>query len=203
MTAFFYMKSFSIFDSTQILLLNKINYILILSLFIFFGCTKNKIAIQTTNISQDSLSTYLTLANDDRLPFDYKKKYNQKALAIIMSQKDDSINKVNLFKVANRYYNMKDWKGYFETSKLILDRSKKNNDSVNMAKAYTYLGDYYGAKAISDSAYFNYFKAEKLYLHLNDNYNLAKTRIGKANLQYNENDYFNCEIAVTLGQFLD
>ena len=196
MTAFFYMKSFSIFDSTQILLLNKINYILILSLFIFFGCTKNKIAIQTTNISQDSLSTYLTLANDDRLPFDYKKKYNQKALAIIMSQKDDSINKVNLFKVANRYYNMKDWKGYFETSKLILDRSKKNNDSVNMAKAYTYLGDYYGAKAISDSAYFNYFKAEKLYLHLNDNYNLAKTRIGKANLRFNENDLFDSEIAV-------
>ncbi|WP_254423297.1 tetratricopeptide repeat protein [Flavobacterium sp. A45] len=176
--------------------MNKINYILIFSLFIFFGCTKNKIAIQTTNISQDSLSTYLTLANDDRLPFAYKKKYNQKALAIIMSQKDDSINKVNLFKVANRYYNMKDWQGYFDASKLILDRSKKNNDSVNMAKAYTYLGDYYGAKAISDSAYFNYFKAEKLYLHLNDNYNLAKTRIGKANLQYNENDYFNCEIAV-------
>lgn len=190
------MKSFSIFDSTQILLLNKINYILILFLFILFSCSKNKIAKQNSISTGDSLSAYLTLANDDRLPFVYKKKYNQKALAIIMSQKDDSINKVNLFKVANRYYNMKDWNGYFETSKLILDRSKKNNDSVNMAKAYTYLGDYYGTKAISDSAYFNYFKAEKLYLHLNDNYNLAKTRIGKANLQYNENDYFNCEIAI-------
>ena len=83
----------------------------------------------------------------------YKKKYNQKAFAIIMNQKDDSINKVNLFKVANRYYNMNDWKGYFETSKLILERSKNSNDTVNMAKAYTYLGDYYGAKSISDSAY--------------------------------------------------
>ena len=41
-----------------------------------------------------------------------------------------------------------------------------------------------------------YFKAEKLYLKLNDNYNLAKTRFSKANLQYNENDYFNSEIAV-------
>jgi signal transduction histidine kinase len=190
------MKSFSIFDSIQILLLKKLYYILMLILVVFFGCTKNKVTKQNPNHSQDSLSTYLTLANDDHLPYSYKKKYNQKAFAIIMNQKDDSLNKVNLFKVANRYYNMNDWDGYHETSKLILERSKKSNDSVNMAKAYTYLGDYYGTKAISDSAYLYYFKAEKLYLNLNNNYNLAKTLFSKANLQFNESDYFNSEIAV-------
>ncbi|PZX95065.1 sensor histidine kinase [Flavobacterium aquariorum] len=190
------MKSFSIFGSTQILILKKYYYILILFLAVFFSCTKNKVAIKKANTSEDSLSTYLTLANDDHLSFVYKKKYNQKAFAIIMNQKDDSINKVNLFKVANRYYNMNDWNGYHETSKLILERSKKSHDTVNMAKAFTYIGDYYGAKSISDSAFYSYFKAEKLYLKLNDNYNLAKTRFSKANLQYNESDYFNCEIAV-------
>lgn len=146
--------------------------------------------------TEDSLSTYLSLANDVNLPFQSKQKYNQKAFEIIISQKDDSINKVNLFKVANRYYNMNDWKGYFETTKLILQRSKISKDSVNMAKAYTYLGDYYTSRSISDSAYLNYFKAEKLYLNLNDNYNLAKTLISKAYLQYNESDFFNSEIVV-------
>ncbi|MBW4359167.1 tetratricopeptide repeat-containing sensor histidine kinase [Flavobacterium taihuense] len=190
------MKSFSIFDSTQILILKKYYYILILFLVVVFGCTKNKIASKNNNTSEDSLSSYLTLANDDHLPITYKKKYNQKAFAIIMNQKDDSINKVNLFKVANRYYNMNDWNGYLETSRLILERSKKSRDTVNMAKAYTYLGDYYSAQSISDSAYLYYFKAEKLYLNLNSNYNLAKTIFSKANLQFNERDYFNSEIAV-------
>jgi tetratricopeptide (TPR) repeat protein len=196
MIAFFYMKSFSIFDSSQILLLKKLYYIFILLFVAFFGCTKNKVAKQTSKTSDDSLSTYLTLANDDNLPYVYKKKYTQKALAIILNQKDDSINKVNLFKVANRYYNMSDWKSYLETSKLILERSKKSNDTVNLAKAYTYLGDYYLEKSISDSAFYNYFKAEKLNIKLNNNYNLAKIRLNKALLQYNESDFFNSEITV-------
>lgn len=176
--------------------MKKLHYILFLLLVVFFGCTKTKIVKQKVNTSEDSLSTYLTLANDDHLPFAYKNKYNQKAFAIIMTQKDDSLNKVNLFKIANRYYNMNNWQSFRDTAELILERSKNSRDTVNMAKAYTYLGDYYGAKAISDSAFYCYFKAEKLYTNLDDNYNLAKTRISKANLQFNESDYFNCEIAV-------
>jgi signal transduction histidine kinase len=190
------MKSFSIYDSSQIRVLKKLYYIFIFLLVVIFSCTKNKVVKQSSNTSEDSLSTYLTLANDDHLPYAYKKKYTQKALAIILTQKDDSINKVNLFKVANRYYNMSDWNGYRQTSKLILERSKNSNDSVNMAKAYTYLGDYYVEKSISDSAFYCYFKAEKLYLKLNNNYNLAKTLIGKANLQFKESDYFNSEITI-------
>jgi len=178
--------------------LKKNCYILYFFLVFFIGCTNNKVTkkSQTSSSPEDSLSSYLTLANDDHLPYAYKKKYNQRALAIILNQKDDSINKVNLFKIANRFYNMNDWEGYHETSNLILERSKKSSDTVNMAKAFIYLGDYYGAKAISDSAYLNYYKAEKLYSKLNDNYNLAKTLISKANLQFNESDYFNCEIVI-------
>ncbi|HKO77630.1 MAG TPA: ATP-binding protein [Flavobacterium sp.] len=171
-------------------------YILFLFLAFFIGCTNNKSNKKNSPSSEDSLSTYLTLANDEHLPYGFKKKYNQKALSIILNQKDDSINKVNLFKVANRYYNMNDWQGYRETSNLILERSRNKDDFANMAKAYTYLGDYYSAKDISDSAFYCYFKAEKLYLKTNNNYDLAKTRISKANLRYNENDFFDSEIAI-------
>ncbi|TRX38149.1 sensor histidine kinase [Flavobacterium sp. ZT3R18] len=176
--------------------MKKYSFILLFFLILLIGCSDKSKSKQNVTSTKDSLSSYLSLANDTRIPFELKQKYNQKAFEIIINQEDDSINKVNLFKIANRYFNMNDWKGYFETSKLILERSKNSNDTVNSAKAYTYLGDYYGAKNISDSAFYNYFKAEKLYLNLNDNYNLAKTRISKANLQYYENDYFNSEIAV-------
>jgi signal transduction histidine kinase len=196
LTALFYIKRFSIFDKTQNPLLKKYSFILLFFLILLIGCTNKNNSEQKVTSSEDSLSSYLSLANDPRLPLEFKQKYNQKAFEIIINQKDDSINRVNLFKIANRYYNMNDWKGYFNTSKLILERSKNSHDTVNMAKAYTYLGDYYGAKNISDSAFYYYFKAEKQYLNINDNYNLAKTQINKANLQYNESDFFNSEIAI-------
>ncbi len=145
---------------------------------------------------EDSLTVYLSKAKDVNLTTEDKKTYNEKAFDIILDQKDDSINKVNLFKVANRYYNMGDLKEYLITTELILERSLNSKDSVNMAKAYSYLGDYYVSQSISDSAFMNYFKAEKVYLKIKDKYNLAKTFLNKANLQFNEGDYFESEISV-------
>ncbi|MFG4004450.1 tetratricopeptide repeat protein [Flavobacterium aquidurense] len=168
-------------------------------LFIFFvllSCSKKNKSDNDIISPEDSLPVYLKLANDFDLPLHFKQKYNQKALAIIINQKDDSINRVNLFKVANRYYNMSDWKAYLKTTKLILERAKNSKDSVNMAKAYTYLGDYYVSQSVVDSAFMSYFKAEKVYLRINDEYNLAKTFLSKASLQYNQGDYFESEIAV-------
>jgi signal transduction histidine kinase len=160
------------------------------------ACTKKSELDKDIISPIDSLPVYLSLANENNLPLNIKQKYNQKALTIILSQKDDSLNKVNLFKVANRYYNMSDWKAYLQTTKLILVRAKKAKDSVHTAKAYTYLGDYYLSQSVSDSAFKNYFKAEKIYLKMQDQYNLAKTILNKASLQYTEGNFFESEIAV-------
>ncbi|MDQ8011035.1 MAG: tetratricopeptide repeat protein [Flavobacterium nitrogenifigens] len=91
---------------------------------------------------------------------------------------------------------MNDFKSYHAISQLVLDRSISSKDSASIAKAYIYLGDYYGSKAISDSAFRNYFLAQKIYLQINDQYNLAKTLLSKASLQYNESDFFESEISV-------
>jgi len=170
--------------------------ILLFLTFVFGACSKKTNSDKNIISSSDSLPTYLSLANEEKLPLNFKQDYNRKALSIILNQKDDSINKVNLFKVANRYYNMSDWKGYTETTRLILDRSKKSNDSSNIAKAYSYLGDYYVVKSLADSAFMNYYKAEKFYLRLKDEYHIAKTFLNKASLQYNEGDFFESEINV-------
>lgn len=174
--------------------MKNIYYIFLLVLFVFNGCTKTTKVNSAGVSSKDSLTSYLSLANDDVLPLIKKQEYNQKALAIIISQPNDSMNKVNLFRVANRYYNMNDWNGYKETVRLVLENSKSSKDSVNMAKAYTYLGDYYGAQAVSDSAFLYYTKAENMYGH--DNYNLARMRLNKSLLQYNVGDFSGSEITV-------
>lgn len=170
-------------------------YYLILLIF-FIGCNRQNEEAHVSRRSKDSLNLYLSLANEYKLPVEIKQKYTRKAFEVIMSQPDDSLKRVNLFKVANRYFNMRDWNEYNKTVKIILEKSQKAKDSVSMSKAYIYLGDYYSSQASSDSAFACYYKAEKIYLATNDFYNLAKTRLSKALLQFNEGDYYGSEKAV-------
>lgn len=176
--------------------LKKTCYILLCLSLVFISCTKNDQPDKNKISTKDSLPTYLSLANDINLGYDFKQKYNKLALEIIMKQDNDSVLRVNLFKVANRYYNMNDLKSYHKISKLVLEKSLVGKDSLSIAKAYMYLGDYYNSQAISDSAFRSYFKAQKIYLQINDEYNIAKTFLNKASLQYNGGDYFESEIAV-------
>lgn len=159
------------------------------------ACSKKKTSVELSSV-RDSLPVYLTLANDINLSYEIKQENAKKAFSIVISQQNDSLNRTNLFKIANRYYNMSDFKSYHEISQLVLDRSISAKDSVSMAKAYSYLGDYYTFKMVSDSAYRNYFKAQKIYSQINDNLNLAKTLLSKATLQFNEGDFFESEIGV-------
>ncbi|WP_235830885.1 tetratricopeptide repeat-containing sensor histidine kinase [Flavobacterium ustbae] len=174
----------------------KRNYQIVIFILLFvFACSKKKTSEELSS-PQDSLPVYLALANDLNLKYELKQENAKKAFSIVINQQNDSINRVNLFKVANRYYNMSDFKSYHDVSELLLERSLKAKDSVSIAKAYSYLGDYYTYKMVSDSAYRNYFKAQKIYTQINDDLNLAKILISKATLQFNEGAFFESEIAV-------
>jgi hypothetical protein len=142
--------------------LKKTYYIILALFFCLFSCTNNNQRGHSNVSSQDSLAFYLSSANNFNTSFKNRQKYNQKALAIIISQSNDSINRVNLFKVANRYYNINNWKDYKQTVHIVLEKSESVNDSMNIAKSYTYLGDYYVSQAVSDTAFMCYFKAEKI-----------------------------------------
>jgi len=166
-------------------------------LFLLFSCDKKRIENENSRKkTDDSLSQFLAKASKVDLPIGAKLLYNKKALNILVNQENDSVNRVNLFRVANRFYNMNYWSEYKWTVNLVLNRSNEKKDFLSLAKAYSYLGDYYTSQSTSDSAYFFYFKAEKIYLQLDDKFNLAKTRLNKANLQYDESDFLGSEVAV-------
>ena len=196
MTAFFYVNSFSIFEAIHEQLLKKTYYIAILLVIAFFGCTKKNQQNPNVTSQEDSLATYLSKANDFSSTTKKRQDYIKKAFPIIINQSNDSLQRANLFRIANRYYNLNDWKGYHEIAQIVLEKSKSSKDTASIAKAYSYLGDYYGSQGVSDSSFMYYFKAEKIYLQRNDNYNLAKTRLNKAQLQYNESDLAGSEISV-------
>ncbi|PRZ26405.1 signal transduction histidine kinase [Flavobacterium granuli] len=167
-----------------------------LLLFVFFGCAKKDSVNNSIDLSEDSLSVYFSKANDLNLSRDKRLFFNKKAYNIVVGQENDSLNRINLFKVANRYYNINDWKEFSQTVLLILDKSERAEDSVNIGKAYSYLGDYYVSQMVSDSAFQFFSKAEKIYDRLGDDVNLGKTLINKANLQYKAGDFLGAENAV-------
>jgi signal transduction histidine kinase len=133
------------------------------------------------------------LANDLSLSIEKRTENIQKAQGIVSEQPNDSLNRVNLFKVANRYYNIGNWNEYNKIVQLVLENSENLADSNNIAKANSYLGDYYVAQAVSDSAFLYYYKAEKIYNNINDSINLGKTVFNKASLLYKVGDFLGGE----------
>jgi signal transduction histidine kinase len=164
-------------------------------LFIFWGCDQEKTDDRSIHsISNDSLPLYFSLANDFNLPKEKRLDYITKAKEIVVNQDNDSLNRVNLFKIANRYYNINSFNEYFKTVNLILNNSEKVGDTSSISKAYGYLADYYRIKSVSDSSFLFYYKAEKLYVKLNDNkFQLVKILINKANLLFRVGDFIGSE----------
>ena len=167
----------------------------LICLLLFLACTKEKNNNTPKTAASDSLSYYFEWANSDSFPYKVKQIYTQRALAIVNKQVNDSMHRVFLLRVANRYYNMNDFKKYGKIVLQLKDEAQKAKDTFYMAKANDYLGDYYRKTGVVDSAYYYYFNAEKMFVRVNKPYNLARTRLNKAILLYYQDDYLASEIA--------
>ncbi|CAH0337219.1 hypothetical protein FVB9288_02970 [Flavobacterium sp. CECT 9288] len=171
-------------------------YIILLFLILGVSCTQKKTVSKNEEIQKDSLEFFFSLANDFDLSIDQRQQYIQKASTIVYLQNNDSVYRSNLFKIANRYYNLDRFEDYKKTVKLILKKSKLQQDTRNVAKGNVYLGDYYLLKERADSAFYYYNEAENKYVELNDTYNVALTMLNKATLQYTESDFLGAEMAI-------
>lgn len=141
------------------------------------------------------MSIYLSFANEDTIPFVNRLSFNDKAFAILLNNENDSLTRANLFKVANRYFNMNDLEKYEKTTKIIIEKAKTKKDTSSIGKAFVYLGDYYANTSKKDSAYSYYNKAQKIYLKLNDKNNLAQVYLSMALVQADQKDYLGGELS--------
>ncbi|MFC6097653.1 tetratricopeptide repeat protein [Flavobacterium qiangtangense] len=161
---------------------------------LLIGCTKNRKDFSDSDNS-DSLAIFLSYANEDSVPFEKRLNYNDKALSIILDDDNDSLSRANLFKVANRYFNMNKLEKYEKTSKLIIEKAKAKRDTASVGKAYVYLGDFYANTSKKDSAFSYYTKAQKIYQKLNDVKNLGGVYISMALVQADQKDYLGGELS--------
>ncbi len=89
-----------------------------------------------------------------------------------MDEPNDSLRNVYLTKIAfTSYFKLGDSLLFREVNKKSIDLSIKIKDSVNLAANYWDLGIFYANYELKDSAYFSYYKAQKLYESLKNNKN--------------------------------
>jgi signal transduction histidine kinase len=144
---------------------------------------------------KDSIGFFLEKANSDSLSIEKRIAYNVRAYSLIQTQANDSLSRVQLFKVANRYYNANKLNNYKEISYELYKKASIAKDTFSLAKASLYLGDFYKNTTIVDSAFSYYRKAETLYKSLNDIENLASVNLKEAAVLFEETDYFGAESA--------
>ncbi|TPD65297.1 tetratricopeptide repeat-containing sensor histidine kinase [Flavobacterium microcysteis] len=159
----------------------------------FLGCSKKR--LNYSEKAMDSIPIYLVLANQDSVPHQKRLEYNKKAFDVFISQENDSMNRVNLFKIANRYFNMGNREEYKKITQIVLGKAIEHNDTVSIAKAYGYLGDYYIYTSNKDSVFFYYAKAKKIYQKRNDKINLAGIYINTSIVQGYEKDFLGSELS--------
>jgi len=176
--------------------LNIKNLIALIFLFIFILSCNTKEQGHAQSQYSDSVSYYLKIADNDRISKEKRLNYNFKALKLICKQNNDSINRLNLFKIANRFYNIESLENYKKITVQIVNKAKEKNDSLSLVKAYIYLQDYYARKFMSDSSYYYNRKIQQIYFRRNDINNLVTSILNKAILQHNEGDFQGCERSI-------
>lgn len=164
--------------------------IILLTFFFLVGCNPK----EDKSVVKNKLDFYLDQASDVSLDNETKIKFTDSANILIQEFNSyDSLAMINYFKLANRYFTLLEYDNYKKTTDQILRISESNNDSINIAKAEYYLGDYYLNISKNDSAYYYYLAAEKKYEKIKDLPNLASTILHKAYVLSYEKDFLGCE----------
>ena len=165
-------------------------FIVLVFALLFIGCNSDA----DKSFSKSKLDEYLENAYNNNFSNEKRIKYVDSASLLVGSLGNkDTLKTKNYFKVANRYFMLLDYEKYKEVTKKILKISESQGDTLSLAKAEYYLGDYYFALSKNDSAYYYYLAAEKKYKIINDNYNLANTILHKAYILLYERDFLGSE----------
>ncbi|MFM7895626.1 MAG: hypothetical protein ACKO8L_06765, partial [Flavobacterium sp.] len=114
--------------------------LILFGFFLLIGCNSKE---KKPDI-QKKLDLYYEKSADVNLKKSYRLKYIDSIEVLIEnSNEKDSVKIRNYFKIANRYFGVLEYEKYKDITNKILQISKPNNDSLNIARAEYYLGDYY------------------------------------------------------------
>lgn len=132
------------------------------------GTCKPERPVGLSETMSDSLEYYFQRANDDSLATPVRKRFTERALMITETMPKDSVYVKNLFRVANRFYNVGDLKNYKVVSANILKEAKSIGDTASICKGLLYIGDFLLKTKKYEKSLKAYNQAEKISIKKGD-----------------------------------
>ena len=164
-------------------------------LLLCVACSKD--IRQNSEISKarlDSIALLLELPKSKEIPKEEEIEALNQALVKVttsIAQKDRSDY---LIVLGERYYALRDYENLKITAQELQKHALSINDTIGLAKSYYNLGRfYYHAGLQLDSAYKNYYKAEKLYSGYGARLDAGKSLLSMGIVQKNVKDYQGAE----------
>ncbi len=168
----------------------KLFYCVLLALLV--GCNQNKTV--TTKSNNDSIKKYLDLASNDTLSNSQRNQCNKKAFSRIDLSKNDTLIRFYLSETSYNYLMLRNWGELKRISKIHLQKSIEQKDTLNIARYYRYQGGYYKNNQIFDSAFYCYSKSEKFYKKIKNINGLGDVFWNKGQVLHNINDFSGAEL---------
>ena len=148
--------------------------------FVVCSCSNESDKARVNSLNQLETNDYLQKADNEKYSVASRLKFNFKALNNLRNQPNDKHNRLDFLKVSVRFYNLNDLENYKKVTKIIIKKAQTAKDDKFLAMAQSNMGDYFARKFVTDSAYYFYFKAQKIYTKLKDKQSVAKCLLNKA-----------------------
>ncbi len=171
-------------------------------MFLFLSCSKNKNKIISEKVSSDSLAYYMGIVNNINIPEQKKIIALDKGFHFVENLQNNQKNRDTLYSLMFKYYTLKNWNKFEESSKMLLKNSISNKDTLNLVKVYRYKANYFKKTENYDSSFYFYLKAEKIYLKQNNKFDYATILFNKGIVQYFASDYLGAELSLSKAYYI-
>ncbi|MCF6182721.1 tetratricopeptide repeat-containing sensor histidine kinase [Lutibacter sp.] len=161
---------------------------------LLMSCGKKSVILNKDEQIYKKIDSLIILSKNISFPDSLRSSYLSEAYKKIEQLKNDSLKTKSYIRTA--YFNLVlgNLDKFGEISKKTLQITTVTKDTINLARAYSDLGYYYRQKYISDSSYFFFNKAYKIYKVLNNKLQVGKMLLSMATVQSDEKDYIGAEI---------
>lgn len=168
--------------------------ILFLTIILFISCQEKSVNVDEINPLYIEITHLIKESKNNSISDSLRNNCLNEAKIKLQKLKNDSLKTRTLVKMAYANLVLGNWEEYKDVSFYILNRSLRRKDTLNIAKAQSYLGYYYQFNSGPDSAYYFYNRALKSYSFGENNIESGKMLLSMATIQENVKDFTGSEI---------
>jgi len=177
----------------------KYSYLYIFLVYLFVNADDISSSERNINLnaqkSTDSVFIWVEASKNKGLNYQKRKAYLDKAYVESLKEATDSLRSVYFLKIAFAYYKLEDAEQFRKVNEDAYQLTVKLKDSMGIAKTHRFSGNFYAKKGVSDSAYYNYSKAQKIYNALEEDFYSGRMHLSMAIMQSDVKDYTGSEIS--------